>query len=134
MAGEAAGIHEEDALGKAYDGRLMRRLLAFAKPYWYLIVAAVILLCGEGALQLVGPVLTKRVIDVAIPSHDGHLILIASVLFVVSLVAQFGCSFGETMLTSLLGQRVMRDLRMRLFAHVEDRKSTRLNSSHSSIS
>src|SRR5215469_1299173 len=115
MAGESGGIHEEDALGKAYDGRLMRRLLAYAKPYWYLIVPAVVLLCSEGALQLVGPALTKRVIDVAIPRHDAHLILVASVLFVVSLVAQFGCSFGETMLTSLLDQPVMRDLRMHLF-------------------
>jgi ATP-binding cassette subfamily B protein len=122
MAGEAAGtgIHEEDALGKAYDGRLMRRLLAFAKPYWYLIVASIILLCGEGALQLVGPVLTKRVIDVGVPQHDLHLIRTAVALFALSLVLQFGCSYGETLLTSLLGQRVMRDLRMRLFAHVEN--------------
>jgi ATP-binding cassette subfamily B multidrug efflux pump len=121
MAGEAGtGIHEEDALGKAYDGRLMRRLLAFAKPYWYLIVPAIVFLCGEGALQLVGPVLTKRVIDVGVPHHDGHLIRISVALFVLSLVLQFCCSYGETLLTSLLGQRVMRDLRMRIFAHVEN--------------
>jgi ATP-binding cassette subfamily B protein len=121
MAGEAGtGIHEEDALGKAYDGRLMRRLLAFAKPYWYLIVPAIFFLCGEGALQLVGPVLTKRVIDVGVPRHDGHLIRISVALFVLSLVLQFCCSYGETLLTSLLGQRVMRDLRLRMFAHVEN--------------
>jgi ATP-binding cassette subfamily B multidrug efflux pump len=121
MAGEAGtGIHEEDALGKAYDGRLMRRLLAFARPYWYLIVPAILFLCGEGALQLVGPVLTKRVIDVGVPQHDGHLIRMSVALFVLSLVLQFCCSYGETLLTSLLGQRVMRDLRMRMFAHVEN--------------
>ena len=121
MAGEAGtGIHEEDALGKAYDGRLMRRLLAFAKPYWYLIVPAIVFLCGEGALQLVGPVLTKRVIDVGVPHHDGHLIRLSVALFVLSLVLQFCCSYGETLLTSLLGQRVMRDLRLRMFAHVEN--------------
>jgi len=121
MAGEAGtGIHEEDALGKAYDGRLMRRLLAFAKPYWYLIVPAISFLCGEGALQLVGPVLTKRVIDVGVPHHDGHLIRLSVALFVLSLVLQFCCSYGETLLTSLLGQRVMRDLRLRMFAHVEN--------------
>ena len=91
----------------------MRRLMAFAKPYWYLIVPAILFLCGEGALQLVGPVLTKRVIDVGVPQHDGHLIRISVALFVLSLVLQFCCSYGETLLTSLLGQRVMRDLRMR---------------------
>jgi ATP-binding cassette, subfamily B, multidrug efflux pump len=120
MAGEAGtGIHEEDALGKAYDSRLMRRLMAFAKPYWILIVASIVLLFGEGALQLVGPWLTQRVIDVALPRHDLQVIRVAVVLYVVSLVAQFGCSYGETMLTSLLGQRVMRDLRLKLFAHVQ---------------
>src|SRR5579862_154711 len=119
MAGESSGIHEEDALGKAYDGRLMRRLLAFAKPYSHLIVASIFLLFGEGFLQLVGPELTKRVIDVALPRHDLHVIRVAVELFVLSLVLQFGCSYGETLLTSLLGQRVMRDLRMRLFSHVE---------------
>jgi ATP-binding cassette, subfamily B, multidrug efflux pump len=98
----------------------MRRLLAFAKPYWYLIVPAIFFLCGEGALQLVGPVLTKRVIDVGVPHHDGHLIRISVALFVLSLVLQFCCSYGETLLTSLLGQRVMRDLRLRMFAHVEN--------------
>ncbi len=119
MAGEATGIHEEDALGKAYDGRLMRRLLAYARPYTPLVVGAIVLLFAEGSLQLVGPALTKRVIDVAIPRHDGGIIRTAALLYIVALAAQFGCSYGETLLTSLLGQRVMRDLRLRLFAHVQ---------------
>jgi ATP-binding cassette, subfamily B, multidrug efflux pump len=120
MAGEVGtGIHEEDALGKAYDGRLMRRLMAFARPYWHLVIAAIVLLFGEGALQLVPPLLTQRVIDVAMPRHDFGIIRVAVILFVVAIVAQFGCSYGETLLTSLLGQRVMRDLRLRLFSHVE---------------
>jgi ATP-binding cassette subfamily B multidrug efflux pump len=113
------GIHDEDALGKAYDGRLIRRLAAYVRPYWPLVAGAIACLFAEGALQLVGPVLTERVIDVAVPYHDTGLIRTAVLLFVLTLIVQFGCAYGETILTSLLGQRVMRDLRLQMFAHLE---------------
>jgi ATP-binding cassette subfamily B protein len=114
-----ASIHEEDALGKAYDGRLMRRLLAYVRPYRLLVVASLLLLFAEGALQLVGPLLTRRVIDVAVPARDLATVRTAAILYAASLVAQFGFSYGETLLTSLLGQRVMRDLRHELFAQLQ---------------
>lgn len=114
-----ADTHEEEALGKAYDARLMRRLLRYARPYSTLVVFAVALLLIEGLLQLVGPLLTRRVIDEALPRHDFTFVMQATVLFGLSLLAQFACNYGETMLTSLLGQRVMRDLRSELFAHLQ---------------
>lgn len=114
-----ASFHEEDALGKAYDGRLMRRLLRYARPYRGLVAGAVVLLFAEGGLQLVGPLLTRRVIDVALPARDLGTVATAALLYAASLVAQFGCTYGETVLTSLLGQRVMRDLRHELFAHLQ---------------
>lgn len=118
-AGAAGGIHDEEALGKAYDGRLVRRLATYVRPYWALVAVAILCLFTEGALQLVGPALTARVIDVAIPRHDLTLIAHAVLLFALALVAQFGCSYGETILTSLLGQRVIRDLRVQLYAHLQ---------------
>jgi ATP-binding cassette, subfamily B, multidrug efflux pump len=113
------GIHEEEVLGKAYDGRLMRRLLTYVRPYRSLVAGALTLLFTEGALQLVGPLLTRRVIDVAVPAHDIALVKTSVILLAISLVAQFGCSYGETILTALLGQRVMHDLRGELFAHLQ---------------
>jgi ATP-binding cassette subfamily B protein len=114
-----ATLHEEDALSRTYDPRLMRRLLAYLPPYKALVAASLILLMVEGALQLVGPVLTQQVIDVAIPRRDAAEILEVTVLFAATLVAQFFCSYGETMLTALLGQSVMRDLRMEIFSHLQ---------------
>ena len=114
-----ASIHEEDALGKVYDGRLMRRLLVYVRPYRGLVLAAVLFLFLDGGLQLVGPLLTRRVIDVALPARDAAMVTTAALLFALSLVVQFVCTYAETMLTSLLGQRVMRDLRMELFAHLQ---------------
>ena len=119
MTAPAPSFHEEDALGKAYDSRLMRRLLVYVRPYGALVLGALVLLFTEGALQLVGPSLTRRVIDVALPAHAWTVVRTAALLYALSLAAQFGCSYGETLLTSLLGQRVMRDLRLDIFAHLQ---------------
>jgi ATP-binding cassette subfamily B multidrug efflux pump len=112
-------MHEEDVVGKAYDSRLMRRLGAYVRPYGWLVVAALACLMIDGLTQLVGPLMTQRVIDVALPAHDVHIVVQAALFFAASLVVAFCCQYGETMLTSLLGQRVMRDLRRDIFAHVQ---------------
>ena len=111
--------HDEEALGKAYDGRLMRRLLRYVRPYTTLVIGALALLFIDAALQLVGPLLTKHVIDVAVPARDVGAVRNAALLFGATLAAQFALSYGETILTALLGQRVMRDLRMEIFAHLQ---------------
>jgi ATP-binding cassette, subfamily B, multidrug efflux pump len=114
-----ATMHEEDALSRTYDPRLMRRLLAYLPPYKGLVAASLLLLMVEGALQLAAPLLTQQVIDVALPRHDEGAILRITILFGLTLVADFICSYGQTILTALLGQNVMRDLRMQIFAHLQ---------------
>jgi ATP-binding cassette subfamily B protein len=114
-----ATLHEEDALSRTYDARLMRRLLIYLSPYKALVGASLLLLMVEGALQLAGPLLTQRVIDVAVPHHDTNAVVRITGLFALTLIAQFFCSYGETMLTALLGQSVMRDLRMEIFSHLQ---------------
>src|SRR5687767_11692247 len=99
-------FHEEEALDKAYDGRLMRRLLAYAKPHAGLVGGALSLLMLEGLLQLVGPLLTQYVIDVAIPAGDAAMAWRAAGFMALSLVLAFACAYWETILTALLGQRV----------------------------
>ncbi|MDQ6633780.1 MAG: ABC transporter ATP-binding protein, partial [Gemmatimonadota bacterium] len=110
---------DDDLTAKRYDRRLVRRLLVYVQPNKRLVAGALILLMTEGLLQLVGPILTQRVIDVALPARDVALAGRAALLYAGSLVLAFGCSYGETMLTALLGQRVMRDLRQQLFEHVQ---------------
>ena len=115
----ASHAHEDDVLGKAYDGRLMRRLLVYTRPYRSLMYGAFALLCIEGGIQVVGPLLTRRVIDVAVPARDAHTVIVCAFLFFGALVIEFITSYGQTWLTSLLGQRVMRDLRMEIFEHLQ---------------
>jgi ATP-binding cassette subfamily B protein len=112
-------MQEEDVVGKVYDARLVRRLSVYVRPYLWLVAAALGCLMLDGLLQLVGPLMTQRVIDVALPAHDTALVLRSALLFAASLVIAFACQYGETMLTGLLGQRVMRDLRRDIFGHVQ---------------
>lgn len=119
MTAPATQGHEDEVLGKAYDRHLMRRLLAYTRPYRTLMYGALALLCVEGAIQVAGPLLTRRVIDVAVPARDMGIVIVSTVLFVVVLLAEFALSYTQTWLTSLLGQRVMRDIRMQIFEHLQ---------------
>jgi len=112
-------MNEEDVVGKAYDARLMRRLSVYVRPYGWLVAAALSCLMLDGLVQLVGPLMTQRVIDIALPAHDVGMVWRSALLLALSLVVTFACQYGETILTSLLGQRVMRDLRRDIFAHVQ---------------
>ncbi len=119
MTAPATQTHEDDVLGKAYDRKLMGRLLVYTRPYRALMYGAFALLCVEGGVQVVGPLLTRRVIDVAVPARDMHVVATCTALLFLALVAEFVTSYGQTWLTSLLGQRVMRDLRMEIFEHLQ---------------
>ena len=111
--------HDDDEVRPALDRRLVRRLLQYVRPYAPLVVGALLLLALEGATAVVGPWLTQRVIDEAIPARDYLFIRMAAGALAAALLVQFLCSYAETILTGLLGQRVMRDLRMALFSRLQ---------------
>lgn len=108
---------EPDASG--YDAALMRRLMRYVWPYRATAAIALVLLLASAALTLVGPALTQRVIDVAIPSGDVHLLGVFALLFLGSLVLEFACEYGQAYLTAWMGQRVMGDLRLTVFSHLQ---------------
>ena len=115
----SAAPPDDEILGKAFDARLARRLLAYVRPYGTIVAGALALLIVDGLLQLVQPLLTRNVIDVAIPAGDAAALRRDALLFVVLLVAQFAGEYAQVFLTSLLGQRVMHDLRRQIFGHLQ---------------
>ena len=58
-----SNIHEEEKLEKSYDSRLMRRLLAYVKPYWQWMALAIVLLLMITVADLARPYLIKVAID-----------------------------------------------------------------------
>jgi ATP-binding cassette subfamily B multidrug efflux pump len=111
--------HEEEALGKAYDARLMRRLLGYLRPYRLQVAVAVVILMLGSAMEVVGPWLTQQVIDVAIPSKDMHLIGLLALAYVGAVVLGFALQYSQGILTTWLGQSVMYDLRKEIFSHFQ---------------
>ena len=87
---------DEDILGKAYDSRLMRRLLRYLRPYRAQVAFAIVLLLFGAALELVGPYLTKIALDRAVPARDLHLIGLLALGYLGTLVIGFGLEFGQT--------------------------------------
>lgn len=112
-------FHEEEALGKAYDSRLMKRLLRYLRPYRWQVVAAVIMLVLASGLELVGPYLTAVVIDKAIPAGDLRLITVLATIYAVALAVALLLSYLQTLLATWIGQKVMYDLRTEIFAHLQ---------------
>lgn len=119
MTAPVAVPGDDELAGRAFDRQLAGRLLAYVRPHLALVGGAVGVLMVAATLQLVPPLLTRHVIDVAIPLADGVAIRTAALWLVGALILQVSCAYLETMLTGLLGQRVMHDLRRELFARLQ---------------
>ncbi len=110
---------EDEVLGKAYDGRLVRRLLPYLKPYWRRITVALVFLVGTALLDLVGPYLTSVAIDkYMIPHHPDGLTTIL-MLYLGALILGFGMRYYQNYYMQFVGQRVMYDLRNAIFSHLQ---------------
>jgi ATP-binding cassette, subfamily B, multidrug efflux pump len=112
-------IHEEDVLGKAYDARLMRRLITYLLPYKLYVALATAAIIGHSALELVPPYLVKLVIDRYIPARDAGGLSVVAGLYVAVLAGSFALDYAQTWLLQLTGQRIMFDLRMQIYEHLQ---------------
>ena len=111
--------YEEEVLGKAYDSRLMARLLRYLRPYKLQVAGALVLLMLASLLGVVGPYLTKIALDEAIPSGDGSQLAFLAILFLVATVLIFVFQYIQALVTTWLGQKVMYDLRTQIFGKLQ---------------
>jgi ATP-binding cassette subfamily B multidrug efflux pump len=112
-------IHDDEVLGKAYDARLMRRLLAYLRPYWRQVAVAFVAIVAGAAAQLAQPYLIKTAIDrhIATGRLDGLDRL--AVIYLLILIGAFGAEYIQTWTMQLTGQRIMFDLRMAIYRHLQ---------------
>ena len=118
MAAEQINKSEDDVLGKAIDSQIMRRLLSYFKPYSKYIVIATILTIIISALQALRPRLTPVAIDDKILNKDFHGLQIIVLIMLGTLILQGVIQYGMTYLTSWIGQKIIYDLRKKIFAHI----------------
>lgn len=112
--------HDEEELGRNYDSRLLRRLLAYLIPYWKTVCMGVVLLLTSSALQLAGPILTKIAIDTYIAAKDYTGLLQITGIYVIVVLVSFILQYLHNFLMNMTGQRVMRDMRNQIFHHLQN--------------
>jgi ATP-binding cassette subfamily B protein len=126
--GGRGSFDEDEILGKAYDARLMRRLLGYLRPYRGLVILALLIILGISFTEAAPPVLAKFIVDNAIaPAVNGQIavddglarLAPLGLAYVAVLLVSSGLRYAQTMLASYVGQKAMYDLRVQLFAHLQ---------------
>src|SRR5262249_242842 len=127
--------HEEEVLGKAYDSRLMKRLLTYLRPYRWQVVIALAAIILKAGLDVIGPYLTKTAIDKYLSASSLRtptpldrwlssrpLVGIAELaaMYLAALLISFVLEFVQTYLMQWTGQKVMFDLRSQIFRHLQE--------------
>ena len=107
--------HEDEVLGKAYDARLMRRLLTYLRPHRKVVVISVVLLIGSALLELAGPLIVKIAIDRYVSTKDVGGIWRMAFVYLGTLTAAFFLGYAQIYIMQRMGQRVMLTLRQEIF-------------------
>ena len=128
-----ASHQEEEVLGKAYDSRLMKRLLAYLRPYRFKVLIALTSIILKAGADVLGPPLTMLAIDLYLaptsqaPSWLAHwfspqpLVGIAQIasIYVGLITCSFLLEYLQTYFMQWAGQMVMFDLRSEIFRHLQ---------------
>ncbi len=104
--------------GAAFDFHLIERIIKLARPHSKLLLGAIVLVLMLTALAPVRPYLIQLTIDQGIAEGDKDAILYFSLLIFIHLIVHSFTLFGHTYVTNLLGQNVIKDLRMKVFKHI----------------
>jgi ATP-binding cassette, subfamily B, multidrug efflux pump len=112
-------IHEEEVLGKAYDARLMRRLLGYLRPYLGGVALALAAIIAGSVLQLAQPYLTKIAIDRYIAAGDLRGLDRIAAAFLAILAGSFLFEFLQLWVLQMTGQRIMFDMRMQIYRQLQ---------------
>jgi ATP-binding cassette subfamily B multidrug efflux pump len=120
--------HEEEALGKAYDSRLMRRLLEYMRPYRMRVFLALGLVAVVTPLELAPPALFQRAIDNYLVPAAGHIltrnearhgVLLISGVYLFVLLFDFLAQYIQIRIMQRVGQQTMYDMRTQIFGHLQ---------------
>ena len=112
-------MQEEEILGKAYDARLMRRMLHYLRPYAGWVALGILLSIAVSGMEAVRPYFTKIAVDQNIAQHDMPGLLRTTLLFLGVLMVRGLLQYLNTYLTQWIGQRTIFDLRMEIFSHLQ---------------
>ena len=112
-------INSDEIKGKAYDSKLMKRLLGYVKPYKGYVILAILLNIIVAGLGPLRPYLTMVAVDDAIANKDYNTLQIIVLILIGTLIFQAVFQYILTYFTQLMGQKIIYDLRVRIFSHIQ---------------
>ena len=112
-------ITEEEVLGKAYDARLMNRLIRYLVPYTKAVIVAGVLLVFVSVFAIAGPILTQYAIDNYISAGDYAGLTSITALFILISAVSFVFQYFHFYIMQMTGQRIMYDMRNQIFSHLQ---------------
>ena len=115
----AAYYEEEEIAGTVYDREIAGRLLSYVRPHRLAVSGAVALMFVVAALELVGPLLVRAAIDDQIVVGRTDRLGLLTLALLGTLLGMFVVRYCQELLMAYVGQRVMMDLRIQLFAHLQ---------------
>jgi ATP-binding cassette subfamily B multidrug efflux pump len=107
-----------EVTGKAFDWKLLKRVMHYVKPYMRVFVIAAFLTIFLAAIALVQPILIQLTLDKYILTNDYSGLVLMIELMIGQLIIQTIAQYYQTFLTNSLGQSVIRDLRIDIFNHI----------------
>ena len=110
--------YEDELLGKAYDSRLVRRLLEFVTPYKRRLYTAIAFMIISSLLNVAGPSIIGFAIDNGIRANDFTTLRFWSAVFIFVAVAEWITNRIRISIMAYVGTRVVADFRSRLFRHL----------------
>ena len=110
---------DDEIIGKAYDARLMRRLVSYLRPYRRQVALAIAAIVGHSVVELAPPYLTKLVLDRYIVERDVAMLSTVALVYVAVLLVSFVLEYAQTWIMQMTGQRIMFDLRMQIYGHLQ---------------
>ena len=111
--------YEEESLGKACDGKLIKRLLVYLQPFKGYVILSLFILLVITAAELIEPIIIKIAIDKNIAQGDLRGLSMTGVAFILTLLVQSLGLYGHRYLSSWLGQKMMYDIRVQVFSHIQ---------------
>jgi ATP-binding cassette subfamily B multidrug efflux pump len=112
-------VHDDEILGKAYDAALMRRLIGYLRPYWAQVSVAFVAITLGAGMALAQPYLMKLAIDQHIATRQLEGLPGLAATYVAVLVIAFVAEYTQTWTMQLTGQRIMFDMRMAIYRHLQ---------------
>jgi ATP-binding cassette subfamily B multidrug efflux pump len=119
MAEETLDIHEEEISEKPFDILLIKRLLAYLKPYGKWVLFSFFLILVGSVARQAGPYLSKIAVDEHILVGDLEGLHQIVLIFVGLLFVQFVTDYGQKIITQFTGQWAMYDVRRHIFSHLQ---------------